>query len=112
VYRRETKCAEEEGGVMAHAYFHNPAAIGKLKGSTQFDAVPDHENPGWFRLRSRVLSDRQLFKMLEALWPAIVGVEPQKFALIHSSGGQHAGLWFHLLPNEDYEPGCHQVDTL
>jgi hypothetical protein len=98
--------------MAARAYLHSPGTIGKLKGSTQFDVVPDHANEGWFRVRSRVLSDQHLFKMLEAIWPAVVGIEPQKFALIHCRVGQHAGVWFHLLPNEDYEPGCHQVDTL
>ena len=50
--------------------------------------------------------------MLQAIWPAIVGGEPQKFALIHCLHGPHAGVWFHLLPNADYEPGCHEVQDL
>jgi len=94
---------------MALDYRHSPGAIAKLRSSAQFDIQPDPGDAQWFRLRSSVLSNRQLFLMLQAVWPAIVGTEPHKFALIHCTHGLHAGVWFHLLPNASYEPGCHEV---
>jgi hypothetical protein len=94
-----------------NAYVHNPLMISKLKSCTQFDAQADPTNPGWLQLRSRVLNNQQLYKMLQAIWPVIVGAEPQKFAMIHCRSGQHAGVWLHLLPNDEYEPGCHEVES-
>lgn len=93
-------------------YSHSPLSVEKLKSSARFDVLPDHENPGWYRLRSGALTNKQLFAMLQAAWPAVVGAEPHKFALIHCLGGPYAGVWFHLLPNGEYEPGCHEVATL
>lgn len=83
--------------------------IGTLRSITHFEVRPDPGDSEWFRLVSSRLSNKQLFKMLEAIWPAIVGAEPRKYALIHCLQGQHAGVWFHLLPSSDYEPGCHEV---
>lgn len=94
---------------MPVAFAHRPFNFGKLKSITQFDVVPDSTSPEWFRLRSAFLTNKQLFQMLEAVWPAIVGPEHKKFALIHCQAGRNAGVWFHLLPHDDYEPGCHEV---
>ena len=91
------------------AYSHGAGTLAKLKSITQFEIQPDPSDREWLRLRSSVLSNKQLFTMLQAVWPAIVGSEPQKFALIHCTQGPHAGVWFHLLPNGNYEPGCHEV---
>ena len=91
------------------AYSHSPGTIAKLKSCAQFDVRPDPNDPQWFQLRSSVLSNKQLFMMLQAIWPAIVGAEPHKFALIHCQSGASLGVWFHFLPNGNYEPGCHEV---
>lgn len=96
---------------MPANYFHSPGTIAKLRSITHFSVQPDPRDAEWFQLRSSFLNSKQLFLMLQAIWPAIVGAEPQKFALIHCTQGQHAGVWFHLLPNEDYEPGCHEVSS-
>jgi hypothetical protein len=94
-------------------HVHNPTmSVTRLKSSTQFNVQQDRESPDWYRLRSTALSNKQLFMMLQAIWPVIVGPEPKKFALIHCSAGKSAGVWFHLLPNADYEPGCHEVMDL
>ena len=95
-----------------NAYSHMAGTVERLQASTRFQVQPDGDSKEWFRLRSSVLSDKQLFQMLQAIWPAIVGRDPQKFALIHCQGGRHAGVWFHLLPNAEYEPGCHEVASL
>jgi hypothetical protein len=93
-------------------YAHKSGAItSRLKACTQFEVRPDASSSEWFQLRSTALTSQQLFTMLKAVWPAIVGAEPQKYALIHCKSGVHAGVWFHLLPNADYEPGCHEVAT-
>ena len=98
---------------MASSVFaHSPGTIGKLRSCTQFQVQTDPKSTEWFQLRSSALTNKQLFMMLQAIWPAIVGGEPQKFALIHCRHGPHAGVWFHLLPNADYEPGCHEVQEL
>jgi hypothetical protein len=80
----------------------------KLRTIGQFDIKPD-SNQEWFQLRSTILTSKQLFLMLQAVWPAIVGAEPHKFALIHCLGGASAGVWVHLLPSDDYEHGCFEV---
>ena len=48
--------------------------------------------------------------MLQAIWPAIVGAEPQKFALIHCTQG-HAARESGSTSSRmaSYEPGCHEV---
>ena len=97
---------------MPADYVHNPGTIAKLKSSTQFDVQSNSREAEWFQLRSSFLSNKQLFLMLQTIWPAFVGAEPHKFALIHCTHGQHAGVWFHLLPNANYEPGCHEVMSL
>jgi hypothetical protein len=97
--------------MLARAFSHNPGTVGRLKMLTQFDIRPEPGSNEWFRLRSPTLGDKQLFQMLQAIWPTIVGAEPQKFALIYCRAGQNAGVWFHLLPNLEYEPGCHELDT-
>ena len=92
-------------------FTHSPGTVARLRALTQFDAKPDGGGMEWFQLRSHVLSNKQLFQMLQAIWPTIVGAEPHKFALLHCRSGQHAGVWLHLLPNNEYEPGCHEVDN-
>jgi hypothetical protein len=94
---------------MAPEFLHNPGTVARLRTITHFTIQPDPNDPEWLQLRSSALNGKQLFLMLQAVWPAIVGPEYRKFALIHCTHGQHAGVWFHLLPNEDYEPGCHEV---
>lgn len=91
------------------AYVHGPGTILKLKTIAHFEVKPQLGSTEWFHVHSHVLSNRQLFAMLQAIWPAIVGAEPKKFALIHCVAGPNAGVWFHLLPNAEYEPGCHEV---
>jgi hypothetical protein len=86
--------------------------VNKLRTITQFMIQPDPSDPDWLRLRPTFLSDKQLFAMLQAIWPAIVGAEYRKFALVHCLGGSSAGVWFHLLPNDDYEAGCFEVPSL
>ena len=98
--------------MSAKKYVHSKSALANLASATQFVVRPDVTDPDeWFQLRSRVLTHKQLFSMLEAIWPAIVGTEPHKYALIHCLTGPTAGVWFHFLPNDDFEPGCHTVDT-
>jgi hypothetical protein len=94
-----------------NAHIHSPpSSVARLKGIAQFLVQPDPGAPDeWFLLRSTVLSNEQLFAMLRAAWPAVVGPEPHKFALLHCRTGPNAGVWFHLLPNAEYEPGCHEV---
>jgi hypothetical protein len=97
----------------AGEHSHNPGAtLGKFRMIGQIEIRPDGNDQEWFRLRSPVLTSKQLFNMLEAVWPAIVGAEPQKYALIHCLGGQSTGVWLHLLPNTEYAPGCHEVTSL
>jgi hypothetical protein len=96
---------------MAAAYVHGPATILKLKTISQFEVKAEQGSTEWFQLHSRALSDKQLFAMLKAIWPAIVGADSRKFALIHCLAGPNAGVWFHLLPNDEYEPGCHEVQA-
>ena len=62
--------------------------------------------------RARAPPAKSTPSMLQAIWPAIVGAEPKKFALIHCLAGPSAGVWFHLLPNADYEAGCLEVQSL
>jgi hypothetical protein len=90
---------------------HNSDAVRRLKSVSQFDVRPEPSGDGWFRVVSNSLSNRQLFGMLEAAWPAFVGSEPQKYALIHCLQGLHAGVWLHLLPDSGFEPGCHEIST-
>jgi hypothetical protein len=94
---------------MTPDFFHNPGTVAKLRMISHFSVQQDPRDPEWFQLRAVTLSNKQLFLMLEAIWPAIVGPEPQKFALIHCTQGHQAGVWFHLLPNAEYESGCHEV---
>jgi hypothetical protein len=85
-----------------------PGISAKLRTITHFDMKPDLNNE-WFKLHAQQLTNKQLFQMLEAIWPAIVGPEAHRFALLHCLGGPDAGVWFHVLPNSDYEPGCHEI---
>jgi hypothetical protein len=94
---------------MTADYFQSPGTVAKLRSITHFTVQQDLKDAEWFQLRSSALTNKQLFLMLQTIWPAIVGGEPQKFALIHCTHGQHAGVWFHLLPDSSYEPGCHEV---
>jgi hypothetical protein len=96
---------------LAGGYTHGPGTTARLRSITHFEIQPDPSDPEWLRLRSTVLTNRQLFQMLQAIWPAIVGNDGHKFALIHCVSGPSAGVWFHLLPNKNYEPGCHEVPT-
>jgi hypothetical protein len=92
-------------------YVHNPGMALKLKSILQFNVVTDNKDPEWLRVSSTALNHKQLFSVLQAAWPAIVGAEPRKYALIHCLGGSSAGVWIHLLPNDEYEPGCHEVPS-
>lgn len=94
-------------------HVHNPVmSLMRLRSITQFDAQQDREHPDWYRLRSSTLTSKQLYAMLQAIWPALVGPDARKFALIHCLGGKSAGVWFHLLPDTSFEPGCHEVMDL
>jgi hypothetical protein len=93
---------------MPTTFVHNPGAVPQIRSALQFDIVPEPDGE-WLRLRSLRLTNNQLYEALRAAWPAIVGTEHQKFALFLVKSGAHAGVWIHLLPNDSYEPGCHEV---
>jgi hypothetical protein len=93
---------------MPVTFVHNAGAVPQLRSALQLEIVPEPDGE-WLRLRSLRLNNQQLYDMLRAAWPAVVGAEPKKFALFLVRGGAHAGVWFHLLPDDTYEPGCHDV---
>jgi hypothetical protein len=88
----------------------NPV-LEKLRRVVPCDVVPYGDGREWTRLRSAAFSNKQLFDKLQAAWAAAVGMEGFKYALIHCLQGPDAGVWFHVLPNADYEPGCHEIST-
>ena len=93
-------------------FVHNAGAAAQIRSALQFDIVPDPSDSTWLRLRSFRLNNKQLYNVLCAAWPAIVGAEPQKFALFHVLGGASTGVWIHLLPSDAFAPGCHEVADL
>jgi hypothetical protein len=92
-------------------YIHSPGMAFKLKSIMQVNIVTNNNDPDWLRVSSTALNNKQLFSVLQAAWPAIVGAEPKKYALLHCLSGPSAGVWVHLLPNDEYEPGCHEVQS-
>ena len=79
-------------------------------------SVKDWQRKGeWFCVRSRILTEPELFARLEREWRALVGQHHNKFALLHVSSGRDKGVWIHHFPSEkvasEYEPGCHRLPS-
>jgi hypothetical protein len=70
------------------------------------------EDGNWFRFRSDVLSDEEVYKRLSKNWAAIGGRNRLAFSLIYCVSGQGAGVWLlyrNIASNTRFFPGCQQI---
>jgi hypothetical protein len=96
-----------EGRVASPVMMQN--VLAKLRITPDVQVHPSGTDPDWFVISSSRMSNQQLFQQLKSRWSMIVGPEPWRYALIHCKTGEDAGVWLHILPPPEYEPGCHEV---
>jgi len=70
------------------------------------------EDGNWFRFRSEVLTDEEIFKRLSKNWVYIGGRNRLEFSIIHCMSGQGAGVWLchrSIASNPGFFQGCQQI---
>jgi hypothetical protein len=70
------------------------------------------EDGTWFRFRSDVRTDGEVYQRLSKNWVAIGGRNGLEFSLIYCLSGQGAGVWLchrSVASNTRFSQGCQQI---
>jgi len=70
------------------------------------------EDGNWFRFRSELLNDKEVYNRLSKNWVAIGGRSRLEFSLIHCLSGEGAGVWLchrSIASNTRFVQGCQQI---